>query len=936
MAVRNDNNNNNRNLLQEIKILQHNVQHWSKERAVELGNYYRKEDPDIILLNSTGMKNQDKINIYNYNVTKRNTLDEMHAGVAIAVKKNIKYCLIDDFRDDILGVKVETTKGPIMILTTYCPPRRNYMPTGEIENKLQMNIPVYFAGDLNARLPALGYGDTNNKGREIQRLMGMNKIIHMGPDFRTLVHRGGRPDIVFSNRQAFLNYAIIRGSLTTSDHFPLILKLSTKPILKNVEKVRCIRRTNWDNFRDKVRDRIRNSFTINEIEQRNDINADTIEEFYGEWYGVIERSLEETSPKVKRTYFLHARDSDYLRLMETVYRDLAAKPVWTRADMDMIKELQRRMREENLRLYREAWEEKVEYLNTVHKDSSKFWSGVGRLIGNQKEIQEYILDPNARNRRIFEPEEKEEIYRNIWKNIFSIPPEDNAQFNKRNEERVLEFLRQNDDRRIPHQFADLDRLDQNNYLIAPVRASDIDQIIKKFKNKAPGISGINKLILSNLPLEATEVFAMITNLTLSMGYYPIIFKNGLLVFAQKGGKDPRHAENYRPITLLEVPGKIVERIINDRISYFFETNNIFNAHQYGFRKNRGTDMAIAVAYEKIALSQQKREHCNVVCRDVAKAFDRVWVEGLQYKVLQTELPDLLKKVLCSFVNDRTAQIKIEKYIGPKFHLHAGVPQGSILSPTLFIFYTSEIPEPVTVTDTDIIFADDVTQVIIHETDREELAIQTEREIVRINNYEKDWKIKTNKNKFKMITASKTQPAPIRVDDENVILTENVNILGLTLKRTGCVSHITMKIATAAQQLLKLRRFYRLRPELQIRLYLTLIRPIMEYPPIPVALASRASIMKMQRVQNRALIQAVKGTEDRQLTIKEIHEKYGVDAINVRLAARLTKTWSKVEESHQELYDRSTAANNSGIRDHAWWPRAGRVAALDPPEPLYTL
>ena len=497
---------------------------------------------------------------------------------------------------------------------------------------------------------------------------------------------------------------------------------------------------------------------------------------------------------------------------------------------------------------------------------------------------------------------------------------------------MLEFLRQNDDRRTPYQFADLNRLDQNNYLIAPVRASDIDQIIKRFKNKAPGISSINKLILSNLPLEAIEVFAIITNLTLSMGYYPIIFKNVLLVFAQKGGKDPRHAENYRPITLLEVPGKIVERIINDRISYFFETNNIFNAHQYGFRKNRGTDMAIAVAYEKIALSQQKREHCNVVCRDVAKAFDR----GPAIQGVTNKLPDLLKKVLCSFVNDRTAQIKIEKYIGPKFHLHAGVPQGSILSPTLFIFYTSEIPGPVTITDTDIIFADDVTQVIIHETDREELAIQTEREIVRINNYEKDWKIKTNKNKFKIISASKTQPAPIRVDDENMILTENVNILGLTLKRTGSVSHITMKIATAKQQLLKLRRFYRLRPELQIRLYLTLIRPIMEYLPIPVALASRASIMKMQRVQNRALTQAVKGTDDRHLTIKEIHEKYKVDAINVRLAARLAKTWSKIEARHQELYNRSTAANNSGIRDHAWWPRAGRVAALDPPEPLYTL
>ena len=59
-----------------------------------------------------------------------------------------------------------------------------------------------------------------------------------------------------------------------------------------------------------------------------------------------------------------------------------------------------------------------------------------------------------------------------------------------------------------------------------------------------------------------------------MGYYPTIFENGLIVFANKPGKDPRYAENYRLITLLEVPGKVMERLINDRTSRFFETNNL--------------------------------------------------------------------------------------------------------------------------------------------------------------------------------------------------------------------------------------------------------------------------------------------------------------------------------------------------------------------------
>ena len=165
----NSSNNNNKNLLREVKILQHNVQHWSKERSIKLGNYYRKENPEIILLNSTGVNDRNTIKIFDYNVTSRN-LNEAHAGVAVAVRRDLQYCIVDDFADDIQGVQLGTTRGHIMIITNYSPPHRNYMPTAEIENKMQKNTPVYFVGDLNAHLPAMGYGNYNTNGREIKRL----------------------------------------------------------------------------------------------------------------------------------------------------------------------------------------------------------------------------------------------------------------------------------------------------------------------------------------------------------------------------------------------------------------------------------------------------------------------------------------------------------------------------------------------------------------------------------------------------------------------------------------------------------------------------------------------------------------------------------------------------------------------------------------------
>ena len=341
MALRNNsNNNNNKNLLREVKILQHNVQHWLKERLIELGNYYRKENPEIILLNSTGVNDRNTIKIFNYNVTSRNPLNEAHAGVAVAVRRYLQNRIVDDFADDILGVQLETTRGHIMIITNYSPPRRNYMPTAEIENKMQKNIPVYFVGDLNAHLPAMGYRNYNTNRREIKRLFQQNKIIHMGPDFRTMVRMNGRPDIIFSSQNAFLKYAVERGSLTTSDHFPVILKLSTRPIVKRAEQTRCLRKTNWETFKDRMEERMDQTFNLTELENRPDINANVLEDLYRSWYEAIESSLEETSPKTRLSYYLHTRESNYLKLLEITYQDMTNKPYWTRDDIEVLKNLQ--------------------------------------------------------------------------------------------------------------------------------------------------------------------------------------------------------------------------------------------------------------------------------------------------------------------------------------------------------------------------------------------------------------------------------------------------------------------------------------------------------------------------------------------------------------------------------------------------------------------
>ena len=107
----------------------------------------------------------------------------------------------------------------------------------------------------------------------------------------------------------------------------------------------------------------------------------------------------------------------------------------------------------------------------------------------------------------------------------------------------------------------------------------------------------------------------------------------------------------------------------------------------------------------------------------------------------------IRKILCSYITDRTARIKVENYIGPKIELKSGVPQGGILSPTLYIMYIRDMPTP-NGKNMNIGFADDVTQVIQNfSNDKHKLSEDTITEIERLNIYERKWKIQTNLTKF---------------------------------------------------------------------------------------------------------------------------------------------------------------------------------------------
>ena len=139
-----------------ITIIQHNVRCWLNYKHA-LTNIYLNTDPDIILINEHHLPDHERPKIINYNTYSSNKNNFSYGGVAIAIKKTLKYKIHDDFDTDMLAITLQTEQGPLTIGTSYVPPSTGYLNTTDFYKLFHRPHPTYFLGDLNGRHPLFGY-----------------------------------------------------------------------------------------------------------------------------------------------------------------------------------------------------------------------------------------------------------------------------------------------------------------------------------------------------------------------------------------------------------------------------------------------------------------------------------------------------------------------------------------------------------------------------------------------------------------------------------------------------------------------------------------------------------------------------------------------------------------------------------------------------------
>ena len=359
--------------------------------------------------------------------------------------------------------------------------------------------------------------------------------------------------------------------------------------------------------------------------------------------------------------------------------------------------------------------------------------------------------------------------------------------------------------------------------------------------KAHGPDGVPPRILKECASDLAPVLARLFRRCISSKMFPSSWKHALVHPIPKKG-DRSNPSNYRPIALTASVSKVFESVLNQQLLKHLERSKLLSDHQYGFRKARSTGDLLAYVTHLWSTSLRDRGESFVIALDISKAFDRVWHKSLLCKLPSFGIPPFFCDLISSFLSGRTISVVVDGSTSPSFPINCGVPQGSVLSPTLFLLFINDL---LGVTSNSIhSYADDST---LHasssfsncplspELDESRFSLMSSlmSDLETISSWGTSNLVQFNSKKTQFLSISLKQTSPnyqIPFEGSLIEPEDSVNILGLTITSTlSWKPHILSIAKRASKKLGILFRFQKYFTSAQLlKLYKSLIRPCLEY------------------------------------------------------------------------------------------------------------
>lgn len=732
---------------------------------------------------------------------------------------------------NIVVVKLRTSAWEILAVSYYFEPDQPIGPyLDHLTNVMKELGPrkAIFGGDANAKSVWWGSSVIDDRGDELAGMIGELdlQILNRGnkPTFDTI--RGGRRltshvDVTMctENLLDLVEDWMVAEDLTSSDHNGILITIKLKKgkgiHIKRTTRIYNTKKANWERFYEKLdQSKIENSLSKIYIEQIN--NKEQLDNTIEKYTKTITEACKEAIPIKKGTQTLTLPWwSEELEAMKHEVatrkgRVRCAAPSRRDGVVAQYLEVKAKYESEAIRLSTESWKQFCQKQNR-----EGVWEGVYRVIKNTAKRQEDI--PLKRNGK----EAGQEGSARLLAETFY--PEDAEEDDTLDHRRI---------RALADRVNDWDHGENHD---PEFTAEELRFATESFNpKKAPGVDGFTADICQRVIARDMDLHLAILNKCLQITHFPTAWKEAIVVVLRKPGKDNYTSpKSYRPIGLLPVMGKILEKMLVRRLVWYLAPR--MSPRQYGFMPQRSTEDSLYDLMAHVRSQLRERKLITVVSLDIEGAFDSAWWPAIKVRLAEEKCPVNLRRIMASYLSDRKVRVR---YAGHEFakSTNKGCVQGSIGGPILWNLVLNPLLESLSQRGIYCqAFADDVVLVFVGETAQEiQGQANAALEHVRVWGAMNKLKFAPHKTCAMVVTNKLKHDTPhLTMGGIDIGMSPEIKILGLTVDAKLTFNSHTANVCKKALGVYKqvsraARVSWGLHPEIVRIIYTATVEPIITY------------------------------------------------------------------------------------------------------------
>ena len=697
--------------------------------------------PDIILGCETWMDETVKSNeIFppEYKVFRKDR-NRNGGGVLIATKDNILCTVESNLNVDnceILWIKIKVKGSRDLLLASYYRPDAGDGPSVEAFNEslkfaTRTNCAIFVGGDLN--FPGFEWSSGSIKKNSPYPTLHqyfLDTISDHG--LEQLVDKPTREnntlDLLLTNSPSLVpRVEIIPG---ISDHAIVYAEIQTQPARTNQgERVApCYRKADWTGLRAGAK-------TLSDnIVQSAQENTPDVEDTWKEFKDGLRKLVEKFIPhvKIKKKKNVPWISGETLRLIRK--RDRIHHK-WKRTGRQDLKDAFKKLKTTIQRLLRrEYWL----YINslfiepTKNSDKPTVCKRLWTYIKSKKTENSGISSLKIQGKLITDDKEIAEALNNQFQSVFS----------KKENLTKEEFYD-----RCAMPPVDPPRPPCEDIVIT---TSGVQKLLQNLDPaKASGPDGISPRVLKELAAELAPALAVLYQASLDSGIVPADWRTALVAPIFKKGERYK-PENYRPISLTSIPCKLLEHIVVSHVMGYCDEHNVLCREQHGFRSGHSCESQLLGFIDEVTEDLEQGHQVDLLVMDFSKAFDKVSHTLLTNKLNHYGISGKTNQWIGNFLAERQQAVVVNGVTSSFAPVESGVPQGSVLGPSLFLLYINDLPTDLCASAR--LFADDTAchQTIYSEADQDSL----QADLDKMATWESKWKMEFHPQKCSTVHINK--------------------------------------------------------------------------------------------------------------------------------------------------------------------------------------